>query len=302
MSCTNGRCAQKLPQELGDKRQLQKVMLAIKKTANCDHILKARHPREQSHNFPEKLQFAFFFFFKSFRSFSSSASVVIILCRCLQLLKSSYFMNQCDTSCCSAAVGWGRKLSHLTVFWLPLAFLVHSLFFTVPPQSVAIMQYLIFWSVIFLVRIIEWPGLKRTTVIIQLQHPPAMCKVANHQTRLPRATSSLALNASRDGASTASLGNRRRAGPNQVCLFTVPEASQTIRNSSLSSSTAVTNSLSIHHGNFCSTLFLANLESNSLGREQGSLQPVLPRVYIHWLLYKKLGRLTGRKFLLELSS
>ena len=34
-----------------------------------------------------------------------------------------------------------------------------------------------------------------------------MCRIANHQTRLPRATSSLALNASRDGASTASLGN-----------------------------------------------------------------------------------------------
>jgi len=34
-----------------------------------------------------------------------------------------------------------------------------------------------------------------------------MCRVANHQTRLPSATSSLALNASRDGASTASLGN-----------------------------------------------------------------------------------------------
>lgn len=30
VSCTNGRCAQKLPQELGDKWQLQKVMLAIK--------------------------------------------------------------------------------------------------------------------------------------------------------------------------------------------------------------------------------------------------------------------------------
>ena len=37
--------------------------------------------------------------------------------------------------------------------------------------------------------------------------PPAMCRVANQQTRLPRATSSLALNASRDGASTAPLGN-----------------------------------------------------------------------------------------------
>ena len=34
-----------------------------------------------------------------------------------------------------------------------------------------------------------------------------MCRVANHQTRLPRATSSLALNAFRDGASTTSLGN-----------------------------------------------------------------------------------------------
>ena len=54
-------------------------------------------------------------------------------------------------------------------------------------------------------RIVEWPGLKRTTMTIQFQ-PPAMCRVANHQTRLARATSSLALNASRDGASTTSLG------------------------------------------------------------------------------------------------
>ena len=37
--------------------------------------------------------------------------------------------------------------------------------------------------------------------------PPAMCRVANHQTRLPRATYSLALNASRDGTSTTSLSN-----------------------------------------------------------------------------------------------
>jgi len=36
---------------------------------------------------------------------------------------------------------------------------------------------------------------------------PAMCRAANHQTRLPRATSSLDLNASRDGASATSLGN-----------------------------------------------------------------------------------------------
>ena len=43
-------------------------------------------------------------------------------------------------------------------------------------------------------------------------NPPAMCRVTNHQTRLPRATSSLALNASRDGASTASLGNLFQCG------------------------------------------------------------------------------------------
>ena len=43
-------------------------------------------------------------------------------------------------------------------------------------------------------------------MIIEFQ-PPATCRVTNHQTRLPRATSSLALNASRDGASTISLGN-----------------------------------------------------------------------------------------------
>ena len=43
-------------------------------------------------------------------------------------------------------------------------------------------------------------------MIIEFQ-PPTMGRNTNHQTRLPRATSSLALNASRDGASTASLGN-----------------------------------------------------------------------------------------------
>jgi len=47
-------------------------------------------------------------------------------------------------------------------------------------------------------RIIEWLGLQRTTMLIQFQ-PPAMCRVANQQPRLPRATSSLALNACRDG-------------------------------------------------------------------------------------------------------
>jgi len=61
-------------------------------------------------------------------------------------------------------------------------------------------------------RIIEWPGLERITMIILFQLP-ATCRVANHQTRLPRATSSLALNASRDGASTASLGSLFSASP-----------------------------------------------------------------------------------------
>jgi len=41
-------------------------------------------------------------------------------------------------------------------------------------------------------------------MLLQFQ-PPAMCRVANQQPRLPRATSSLALSACRDGASTASL-------------------------------------------------------------------------------------------------
>ena len=46
---------------------------------------------------------------------------------------------------------------------------------------------------------------RRTEVNVCLMQP--MCRVANQQPRLPRATSSLAINASRDGASTASLGN-----------------------------------------------------------------------------------------------
>jgi len=45
-------------------------------------------------------------------------------------------------------------------------------------------------------------------MIIQFQ-PPAMCRVANQQARLPRATSSLALNASRDGASCQPLQHWR---------------------------------------------------------------------------------------------
>jgi len=43
-----------------------------------------------------------------------------------------------------------------------------------------------------------------------------MCRLTNLQTRLPRATSSLALNASRDGASTASVGNLFSASPPSV--------------------------------------------------------------------------------------
>ena len=61
-------------------------------------------------------------------------------------------------------------------------------------------------------RIIERPVLKRTTMIISFQ-PPAVYRIANQQPRLPRATSSLALNACRDGASTASLGNLFSASP-----------------------------------------------------------------------------------------
>jgi len=49
--------------------------------------------------------------------------------------------------------------------------------------------------------IIKGPGLKRTTMLIPFQ-PPTICRGTNQQPRLPRATSSLALNACRDGAST----------------------------------------------------------------------------------------------------
>ena len=49
-------------------------------------------------------------------------------------------------------------------------------------------------------------------MLIQFQ-PPAVCRVTNQQTRLPRATSSLALNACRDGACTASLGIAPRCKP-----------------------------------------------------------------------------------------
>ena len=51
---------------------------------------------------------------------------------------------------------------------------------------------------------IEQLGLEGTSMIIQFQ-PPAMGRDATHYTRLPRASSSLVLNTSRDGASTTSL-------------------------------------------------------------------------------------------------
>ena len=66
-------------------------------------------------------------------------------------------------------------------------------------------------------RILEWPGLQRPTVLIHLQ-PPAMCRVTNQQPRLPRATSSLAWNACRDGASTADLAQL-------ICRLSVPHYS-----------------------------------------------------------------------------
>ena len=57
-------------------------------------------------------------------------------------------------------------------------------------------------------RIVEWPGLERATMLISFQ-PPAVCRITNQQTRLPRATSSLAPNASRDGAAKKFLLQKR---------------------------------------------------------------------------------------------
>ena len=61
-------------------------------------------------------------------------------------------------------------------------------------------------------RIIEWLGLEGTSKIIQSQ-PSAMGRAATQQLRLPRAPSNLALSASKDGASTASVGSCARASP-----------------------------------------------------------------------------------------
>ena len=63
--------------------------------------------------------------------------------------------------------------------------------------------------------VMEWPGLKRTTVITSSN--PLLCAGSpTKQPRLPRATSSLALDACKDGASTASLGNLFSASPHWV--------------------------------------------------------------------------------------
>jgi len=53
-------------------------------------------------------------------------------------------------------------------------------------------------------KIIEWLELEGTTKAIQFQ---SHGQVATHQIRLPRASPSLALNASKDGASKLSLSN-----------------------------------------------------------------------------------------------
>jgi len=55
-------------------------------------------------------------------------------------------------------------------------------------------------------RITEWLELEGTLKLIQFQ-PPAVGRAGPRQLRLPRAPSNLALNSSRGGASTASLGS-----------------------------------------------------------------------------------------------
>lgn len=63
---------------------------------------------------------------------------------------------------------------------------------------------LVLWSVVYH-RIIEWVGLKRSKKIMSFQ-PPDMGRDTFHCPRLLRGSSSLALNSSRNGAVTASLG------------------------------------------------------------------------------------------------
>jgi len=58
-----------------------------------------------------------------------------------------------------------------------------------------------------LFRITEWFELEGTFKGHLIPPPPATGRDSFHQTRLLRATSNLALNAAREGAATASLGN-----------------------------------------------------------------------------------------------
>jgi len=69
-------------------------------------------------------------------------------------------------------------------------------------------------------RLIEWPGLKRTTTLLEFQPP---CYVQGRQPP-DQAAQSLALNAPRDGASTASLGNLRGSDqmPSRTSCFVFP--------------------------------------------------------------------------------
>ena len=64
-----------------------------------------------------------------------------------------------------------------------------------------------------------WVKKDHNNNVVSTHWRPAMCRVANHQTRLPRATSSLALNASRDGASTTSFSNLFQC-VNTLCVKT----------------------------------------------------------------------------------
>lgn len=72
-------------------------------------------------------------------------------------------------------------------------------------------------------RITEWFCLEGTSNVIQFQ-PTTMGRAANHQTRLPRIPSILALNASRDGAFTTSLNSTR---PTMVVVHFISSMAET---------------------------------------------------------------------------
>jgi len=80
-------------------------------------------------------------------------------------------------------------------------FLVHSFYYLL--ELVYLSEQTVYHRIIESWNGLGWKGPQWSSSF----NPTAMCRVAHHQTRLPRATSSLALNASKDGASTASLGN-----------------------------------------------------------------------------------------------